>query len=86
MTNLISDPLIIEAIRDLQDWIDDERTPLFNHIAHIHKQRLELHLAKYEDHGEFINQWVRLGTHQKLQQIPSISSYTIECLNKFISK
>lgn len=77
---------IIKAVKELEYWIKDKNTPLPTHIANIHKQRLELHFAKHEDHGEFINQWVRLGTRQELQQIPSISDHIIDCLENFVSR
>lgn len=86
METQISHPNIPKAIEELEYWRNDNNTPLPTHIANIHKQRLELHFAKHEDHGEFINQWVRLGTHQELQQISNLGNYIIDCLNKFISR
>lgn len=66
--NLLTDPKIIDAVKELEYWIRDNNTPMPNHIARINKQHLDLLFDKYDDgEGIFvIDQWVRLGTRQEL--------------------
>lgn len=83
---LSSHPNIIDAVKELEYWIHDSYNPYPNHIARINKRTLDLLFDKHEDNGEFVNQWIKLGTHQELQQMSSISDHITNCLDNFINK
>lgn len=86
MIKLNSKNKIIDAAKELEYWINDSYNPYPNHIARINKQTLDLLFDKHEDDGEFANQWVKLGTRQELQQMPSILEYLVNRLNNKTKK
>lgn len=78
----ISEAKILKATAELTYWINDLDPPLHEHIAYIHNETLDLLFATSEEHGKFIDDWIRLGTRQELQQVSSILEYVVDTLNK----